>query len=422
MNKVTSKAVFKAYDQQQVLLLPPSLDELIPAQHLVRVVNSVVESLDLSSIINQYEGGGASSFHPKMMTKILLYGYAMKIYTGRKLAKALSQDVTFMWLAAYNQPDFRTINLFRSGVLKETIEDLFKELLSFLVTHGYVNVENYFTDGTTLSADANRHQIVWKKNAARYKKIAEQQCLALFKQIDALNAEEEKVYGEKDLEEMGSQSVDNEVIESQVEKLNAVIAKTEKKRVAIKAQSLKRKVEEEKGKIIRYEQQLTISENRSGYSKTDHDATAMRLKNDDLVPAYNALASCENQFITAITIHQNPNDATCFKEHLEQLPLKPSTITGDSIFGTEQNYELLEGYQIENYLKFPTFHQEKTLKHRSNKFLRENFLYNNKTDTYTCPDGRELPYKKTEHVKHKKTGSYSFHIVRFRIPKASCQK
>ena len=142
MNKVTSKAVFKAYDQQQVLLLPPSLDELIPAGHLVRIVNSVVESLDLSSIINQYEGGGASSFHPKMMTKILLYGYAMKIYTGRKLAKVLSQDITFIWLAAYNRPDFRTINLFRSGVLKETIEDLFKELLLFLVDHGYVNVEN----------------------------------------------------------------------------------------------------------------------------------------------------------------------------------------------------------------------------------------------------------------------------------------
>ena len=404
MSKVTSNAVFKPYDQQQVLLLPPSLDDLIPAHHLVRVVSKVVDNLDLSSVINQYEGGGASSFHPKMMTKVLLYGYAMKIYTGRKLAKALSQDVTFMWLAAYNQPDFRTINLFRSGVLKETVEELFKELLIFLVTHGYVNAENYFTDGTTLSADANRHQIVWKKNSERYKKIAEEKCKTLFKEIDALNAQEDKEYGEKDLEEMGSQVIDNEIIENHVEKLKHVIDKTEKKRVAIKAKSLKRQLEEQKGKIDQYQGQLTISENRSGYSKTDTDATAMRLKNDDLVPAYNALASCENQFITAITIHQNPNDATCFKEHLEQLPLKPSTITADSIFGTEQNYELLAGFLIENYLKFPTFHQEKKLKHKSSQFLREDFLYNKENDSYKCPDGRELRYKRTEQVKHKKTG------------------
>lgn len=86
-----------------------------------------------------------------------MYGYAIKVYTGRKLAKALSQDVTFMWLAAYSRPDFSTLNLFRSGVLKETIEELFKELLLFLIEHGYVQIENYFTDGTTLGADANRH-------------------------------------------------------------------------------------------------------------------------------------------------------------------------------------------------------------------------------------------------------------------------
>src|SRR5215211_1396163 len=101
MGKVTSKAVFKEYNQQQIQLLPPSLDELVAAQHLVRIVNQVVDNLDLSSIINQYEGGGTSAYHPKMMTKVLLYGYAMKIYTGRKIAKALSQDVTFMWLAAF---------------------------------------------------------------------------------------------------------------------------------------------------------------------------------------------------------------------------------------------------------------------------------------------------------------------------------
>jgi len=406
-SKITSKAVFKAYDQQQFLLLPPQLDELIPSNHLVRVVNTVVETLDLSSIINQYEGGGTSSYHPKMMVKVLLYGYAMKLYTGRKLAKALSQDITFMWLAAYNRPDFRTINLFRSGILKETIEELFQQLLLFLIDHGYIAVENYFTDGTTISADANKHNMVWRKNAVRYKQMAEENCRKLFRQIDALNAGEDLQYGENDLEEMGSQQIDNQSIEKHVEKLDQVITKTKGKRDVRQAESLKKKVEEQQEKIGKYDQQLSISGQRSGYSQTDKEATAMHLKNDELVPAYNIVASSENQFITGFSVHQNPNDATCFKEHLEQLPLKPATITADSIFGTEHNYQLLEGADIENYLKFPTFHQEQTHKHKTNKFLRENFAYQKDSDTYICPNNQTVRYRDTAIVKNKITGNLS---------------
>jgi transposase len=404
MGKVTSKAVFKAYDQQQVLLLPQQLGDLIPQHHLVRVVNLVVDQMDLSDLINQYEGGGTSSYHPKMMVKVLLYGYSMKLYTGRKLAKALQQDVTFMWLAAYNRPDFRTLNLFRSGILKETIEELFKQLLLFLVDRGYIKIENYFTDGTTFSADASKHKMVWKKNAERFKQKAEENCRALFKQIDALNQAEEQQYGEQDLEEMGGQPVDQQTIAKQAEKLNHVISQTQDKRLKRKAVSLQKKVEEQGEKIDRYQQQLAISAQRSGYSKTDTDATAMYMKNQELLPAYNVVASSENQFITAFTVHQNPNDATCFKEHLEQLPIKPATITADSIFGTEQNYELLESYDIENYLKFPTFHREQTRSYKANPFLRENFRYNPDDDTYTCPNNRPLYYRNTAVVKHKRTG------------------
>ena len=84
MGKITSKASFKEYNQQQIQLLPAGLEELIHDNHLVRIVDQVVERLDISSIINQYEGGGTSAYDPKMLIKVLLYGYAMKIYTGRK--------------------------------------------------------------------------------------------------------------------------------------------------------------------------------------------------------------------------------------------------------------------------------------------------------------------------------------------------
>jgi transposase len=404
MGKITSKAPFKEYNQQQIQLLPPSLEELVPKNHLVRVVNQVVERLDISSIINQYEGGGASAYHPKMLIKVLLYGYAMKIYTGRKIAKALAQDVTFMWLAAYSRPDFRTINLFRSGILKDTIEDLFKELLLFLLDHGYVQIENYFTDGTTFTADANCHQVVWKKNSERYKAMAEVKCQELFKQIDELNVAEELKYGDRDLEEMGSKPVSKEAVATGVEKLNKVIENTTETRQRRKAESLKKKIIEQQEKIDKYQEQLEIGHQRSGYSKTDTDASVMMMKNEELLPGYNVLASSENQFVTAITTHQNPNDATCFKEHLESFLFTPKSITADSIFGTEQNYQLLEGSEVESYLKYPAFHSEGSKKFKEDIFRKENFPYDPATDTYTCPNSKPLSYTHKREEKHKKTG------------------
>lgn len=411
MDKITTKAVFKSYDQQQILLLPPNLEEMIPKNHLVRVVNQVVEQLDLSSIMNQYDGGGTSAYHPKMLVKVLLYGYAMKIYTGRKIAKALTQDITFMWLAAFNRPDFRTINLFRSGILKETIEDIFKEMLLFLLDHGYIKVENYFTDGSTFTADANRLKVVWKKNSERYKAIAEQKCQELFKQIDQLNADDELQYGDKNLEEMGSKPVSKEAMATGVEKLNKAIENTSENRTKRKAESLKKKIIVQQEKISKYEEQLEIGQQRSGYSKTDTDASVMKMKNDEFLPAYNVLVSSESQFVTAITTHQNPNDGACFKEHFESFVFTPETITADSIFGTEQNYQLLEGADIESYLKYPMFHKEDTKKIKDDPFRKENFKYDPVSDTYTCPNSQPLRYARMKEEIHKKTGFKSHYKI-----------
>jgi transposase len=404
MGKIKTKAVFKEYNQQQIQLLPPSLEELIPESDLVRVVNKVVDGIDLSAIINQYEGGGASAYHPKMLTKILLYGYAMKIYTGRKIAKALRQDIHFMWLAAYSRPDFRTINLFRSGVLKETVEELFKQLLLFLVDHGYVKVETYFTDGTTFCADSNKYKVVWKKNAERYRKFAEEKLPELLYQIDILNDAEDAKYGEADLEETGKKPITKEVIVEAVNKLNKVVEQTSDYRQKRKAESLKKKVQEQAEKIAKYENQLEIAQNRSGYSKTDSDATVMMMKNEEFLPAYNILASSEDQFITAVSVHQNPNDAVGFKEHLESFTFTPSSVTADSIFGTEENYQLLESKEITSFVKYPLFHREKTRKFKSNIYRKENFEYNKAEDTYRCPENQPLVYTHTEQDVHKKTG------------------
>lgn len=402
MGKITTKQVFKSYSQGQAMLLPPDLNDLIPVNHLVRVVDQIIEKMDISVLINSYQGGGTSAYHPRMLLKILLYAYAMKIYTGRKIAKALREDINFMWLSALQRPDFRTINLFRSGVLKISIEEIFKNLTIFLLDHEYIKLENYFCDGSTFSADANKYKMIWKKNAERNLAIAEQNCKELFKKIDDLNREEEADYGRKDLEELGNDAmpINLEAIESQGKKLSTIIEKTIQPKIKRKAAGLRKKLVEEKRKISKYHKQIEISDQRSGYSKTDNDATAMRMKNEEVLPAYNVLIGAENQFITHYSIHQNSNDGQCFKHHIEKLEVQtsknPANLIADSVFGIEENYELLEKKEIKNYLKFPTFHPEQKRKHKNNPFTKDNFPYNAEKDVYICPFDRVLRYKKTE--------------------------
>jgi transposase len=411
MAKILTSAKFKQYDQNQPVLLPQNLDDLIGSTHLVRVVNKVVDAMDLSALFNQYKGGGTTSYSPAMLLKVLLYGYSIKVYTGRKLAAALRQDVHFMWLSAMNRPDFRTINNFRSGKAKEVIEVIFKEMLEFLMEHKYIKMENYFCDGSTFAADANKHKMVWKKNAERYKACAEQKCLELFKQIDELNAAEDKEYGNNNLEQSGeSSAITEKDISDRVQTLNKKIHEAADKKTARKCRSIKKKLEGAQNKIHMYEQQAGTAGKRSGYNKTDEDATAMRMKNKvETLPAYNVLAGSEGQFITGITVHQNTNDGTCFAEHIEQVttlqqPLKPVNVIADAAFGTEQNYELMEIKEMEGYLKFPTFHAEATKKYQNDPFTKDNFAYDALTDTYTCPNNQLLIFTGSHKKTHKVTG------------------
>ena len=127
MNKHShNKVVYKPYMMGQPNLLPADLEELIPADHLVRTVHQAIEQLDLSILHQQYKGGGTSSYHPVMMLKVLVYSYVEKLYSSRQIAKALRENVNFMWLSGQQQPDFRTINRFRGEVMKDIIGEVLK--------------------------------------------------------------------------------------------------------------------------------------------------------------------------------------------------------------------------------------------------------------------------------------------------------
>jgi len=220
------KVVFKPYSMDQ-LRLPMSLDDLIPENHLVRVVNSTIERMDTEPLLKQYKGGGTSSYHPKMMLKVIVYAYIEKIYSSRRIAKALRENINFMWLSGNNRPDFRTINRFRSEVMKEVIDKTFASVLETLIEKGYIKSENYFVDGTKIEANANRYSYVWSKSTKKHKKRVQDKIKDLLKHIDRVNEEENEEYGDRDLEELGEGiELDPAELERKIEELNEKLKKS----------------------------------------------------------------------------------------------------------------------------------------------------------------------------------------------------
>jgi len=394
----SGKVTFKDYQQDQILLLPPSLEELISQKHLVRVVNLVINRIDLKILEGAYKGGGASNYHPRMMLKVLVYAYSSKLYSCRRIDQALGQDIHFMWLSGMQRPDFRTINNFRSGTLKPVIEKIFGEVLNFLIEEGYVKLENYFVDGTKLQADANRHTAVWGKNTRRYKEKLRGKVKELLTQIDEVNQAEDQQYGEKQNETEGQDStLTSHQIAERAERINETLAQTkDKKSKQVKLQ-VQRKLRSAAQKMHHYENQEQILAGRNSYSKTDRDAIFMRMKDGQFLPAYNVIQGTENQFIVNYTLAQSSGESHLLKTHLKQLEQLvgklPENIVGDAAYGSEENYAYLKDHSSNAYLKYTGYYNEQTRKHKEDRFHRDNFPYDPNTDSFTCPTGRKLTQK-----------------------------
>lgn len=138
------KLSFIRSDQNQTTLLPPSLDELIEAHHMVRFINAIIDKMDVGFLLDAYKGGGRPAYHPRVLLKILVYAYTQGIFTSRQIAKAVRENIHFMWLAGMSRPDFRTINRFRSSRLKGKIEAVFGYVIEQLLAYGYISLNDLF--------------------------------------------------------------------------------------------------------------------------------------------------------------------------------------------------------------------------------------------------------------------------------------
>ncbi|KGE19464.1 IS1182 family transposase [Paenibacillus wynnii] len=384
------------------LCLPMDLEEDIPENHLVRVVNAAVNRLDDTIFDAAYPGGGRDSYHPKMLTKVIIYAYTQQIYSSRQIAKAVRENIPFMWLAGRQRPDFRTLNRFRSQRMKDVLETVFTAVLQFLSDEKYVSLEHYFVDGTKIEANANRYTFVWGKAVNKNKLKLQEKVHALFASIEAAEDQEEREHHGNDLLELGESSEWNsEKLELAAQRLEAQLLEKPKDKPLKKAV---RKIRKDLlPRLLKYEQYQILLGDRNSFSKTDPDATFMRMKEDhmrngQLKPGYNVQIGTENQFILAYSLHPRPTDTRCLQPHLEKarqiLGKLPGTLVADAGYGSEENYAYLEKEEIQAVVKYGSYHKEKSKAWKENVGKIENWTYDKAKDTWICPTGQTLHFRK----------------------------
>lgn len=388
--------VFKPYDQQQILALPPALEELIPKGHPVRIVNEIINKLNIEPLLKAYHIRGSSSYHPQLLLKVLVYGYVTNIYSSRKLAAICRESIHFMWLSSMSYPDHNTINRFRGVRLKSALRSVFEDVVKLLAEEGLLSIEEVNTDGTKIEANANKYTFVWKKSIQTNKEKMKAQLTEIWQYAQQIASDEDKMPEPPDFT-----TIDSEKVRATVDQLNEKLAGKDNVTKKVKAK-LKYITKHYPENIAKYEQQEAILEERNSFSKTDHDATFMRMKEDhmkngQLKPGYNVQISTSNQFIVNYTIHSNPTDTTTLTAHLTQHKISfgkmPKVLTADAGYGSEENYTLLEQNEVVAFVKYGMFDKEQHENYNSKyPFASNKLFYNQENDCYICPMGQQMNF------------------------------
>src|SRR6516225_420507 len=187
---------YRVYEPDQLFLMPPSLREWLPEDHLAYFVSELVEDLDLCEIEAVYEDEerGQPPYHPRMMVKVLIYAYCIGVFTSRRIQKRLVEDVAFRVLAAGNKPDFRTLSDFRKNHFK-ALEELFQQGLRLALEGGALKLGRVALDGSKVKANASKHKAMSYGRMEETEKRLRKEVRELLKQAEAVDEEEDKRYG-----------------------------------------------------------------------------------------------------------------------------------------------------------------------------------------------------------------------------------
>ena len=386
------------------LKLPLELETIIPKNDSVRLLSQFVEEMDLTDLYSTYDR--INSLSPRTLLKIVLYSYMNGDYSSRSMELNCKRDINFMFLLeGHSAPDHATLARFRSIHFAPCSKRILAEVSNILFDLGEISGKTIFIDGTKIEANANKYTFVWKKA------VTKNQAKLLIKLADFV-AECEQLY-------------DIKIVYGNVVKIKH-LKRLRKKLYALKnAENItfvhgvgKRKtplqksietLEEALSKLKEYTQKIHICGERNSYSKTDNDATFMRMKEDamgngQLKPAFNLQHGVDSEYITWLTIGPQPTDTTTLipflKDAEQHLKFKYKNITADAGYESEENYLFLEANNQIAFIKPANYEISKTRKYKNDIGKIENMEYDEISDFYTCKNNRKLT---VSHIRHNKT-------------------
>ena len=403
---MSTKLDTKSYNNNDSLFFLLNPNEDISENDPVRIVDAVVESLDLSEFKKLYREKGRCAYHPKMMLKIILYAYMNNIYSCRKIEKAVQRDINYIWLAAQERPDFVTINRFRNRV-KSEINNIFTQTVLVLAERGFITLDVEYIDGTKIESKANKYTFVWRKTVEKNRAKLQEKIRVLLGRIDDVIAQDKAAESDKVEFTPETQTSLISDLQDSLAAESEPSGKEQKKQMREKKKQIK-ELEKHLDKLNEYDGRLEQMGDRNSMSKTDPDATFMRMKEDAMnngqtKPGYNLQISAENQFITDFALFPNPTDTLTlipfFNSFLDRYGHLPSVAVADSGYGSEENYRFMDEAGMEAYVKYNRFHLEQRPRYKPNPFHHDNFHYNADEDYYVCPMGQHMTRIGTAHSK-----------------------
>ena len=386
------------------LKLPLNIETMIPEDDSVRLLSQFVEAMDLTDLYSTYER--INSVSPRTLLKIVLYSYMNGDYSSRSMELNCKRDINFMFLLeGAPVPDHATFARFRSIHFAPCSKRILAEMSNALFDLGEISGETIFIDGTKIEAAANKYTFVWKKA------VTKNQTKLLIKLADFV-AECEQLY---DLKIVYGDTVKMKHVKKLRKKLyaikqaeNVVFVHGIGKRKTPLQKSIET-LEDYLSRLKKYNHQIHICGGRNSYSKTDHDATFMRMKEDamgngQLKPAYNLQHGVDSEYITWLAIGPQPTDATTLipflKDAEEHLKFKYKNITTDAGYESEENYVFLEENGQLSYIKPANYEISKTRRYRNDIGRMENMEYDAESDAYICRNAKRLV---PDHVRHSKS-------------------
>ena len=419
LNKIIQRD-YTSFSLYYQIKLPLDLEISIPSDDPVRLVSAFVEEMDLSELYKTYSRIRKNQATPRQMLKLVIYAVMNRIYSSRDIQKACKRDINFMYLLeGMPAPDHATIARFISLHFSACAKVLLAQMSDLLYLLGEISGKTIFIDGTKIESAANKYTFVWKraitKNQAR-----------LYTKLSSFVAECEELYGIRTVYQ-------DRISIHTLKRLKKQLCRIKVQEGIVFVHGIgRRKTQLQKSleqldqylkKLKEYTKKLYTLGDRNSYSKTDPDATFMRMKEDamlngQLKPAYNIQHGVDSEYITWIDISPHPTDTRTLipflKDMENHLGFKYSEVVADAGYESEENYLFIEENGQTAYIKPQNYEISKTRKYKKDISRRENMEYHADRDSYICLNGRELTV--TNERRSKTTSGYVSVKTYYRSP------